>query len=114
MRPRPFSTVVLTASSLAGAKVVRDIGFKRRLIALQRQQIVGAMGEDLVGNLDLTPHGIDGHQRTFELLCLGELVKKIGDSGDFVALLRNAYLRQDQPGRSGISTERVQSLEPAA
>lgn len=38
-----------------GAKIVDDIGFEGGLVALERPQIIGLVGDDLVGDLDLEP-----------------------------------------------------------
>jgi hypothetical protein len=72
------------------------------------------VGHDLVGDVDLTAHGIDGDQGTFELAGFGELVEKLGNSGNLVGLLRNPELRQGQSCGGGIGAERVQGLEPLA
>ena len=85
-----------------GAEIVVDIGFERGLVALQGEQVIGLVGDDLGGDLDLAAHGVDGHQGALELPGLGELVEKIGDGGDLVGLLRDAGLRQRQPGRGGV------------
>nr|WP_283817623.1 hypothetical protein [Bradyrhizobium diazoefficiens] len=47
------------------------------------------MGDDLVGDLDMAAHGVNGDQGAFELADLGKLVEKLGDGGDLVGLLRN-------------------------
>ena len=49
-----------------GAEILGDIGFERGLIALEREQVVGAEGDDLVGDRDLAAHGVDAGQRPFE------------------------------------------------
>src|SRR6202011_1852321 len=72
-----------------GAEIVLDIGFERGLVALEREQVIGLVGDDLVSNLDLAAHGVDGNERALELFGLGELIEKIGDGGDLVGLLRN-------------------------
>jgi len=70
------------------------------------------VGDDLVGDLDLAAHGVDGHQRAFELLDLGEVIEKLRDGGDLVGLFRHAELRQREPGIAGISTQRMKRLQP--
>ena len=72
------------------------------------------MGDDLVGDLDLAAHGVDGDQCAFELLGLGEFVEEIRDGGDLVGLFRHAELRQDQPRRGRVGAERMQGFEPFA
>jgi hypothetical protein len=78
----------------SGAKIVDNIGFERRLVALERQQIVGLVRDDPVGDLDLTAHGVDGDQGAFELLVFGELIEKFRNGGDLVGLLRDGELCQ--------------------
>lgn len=39
------------------AEILFDFFFKSRLVALQGQQVVGLVGKDLVGDLDLGAHG---------------------------------------------------------
>jgi hypothetical protein len=70
-----------------GAEIVLDIGFERGLVALEGKQVIGLVSNDLVGNLDLAAHGVDGDERTLKLFGLGELIEKIGDGGDLVGLL---------------------------
>ena len=116
IRPCPFSTIGFgdELAGRGGAEVGHDIGFQGRLVALERQQVIGLVGHDLVGDLDLTAQGVDGDQGPFELAGLGEVVEKLGNSGDLVGLLRNAELRQGQSCGGGIGAERVQGLEPLA
>jgi len=97
-----------------GVEVVFGIGFERRLVAPEGEHIIGLVGDDLVSDLDLTAHGIDGHQRTFDLLGLGKFIEEIRDGGDLVGLFRHAELRQDQSCRGRVCTERVQGFEPLA
>ena len=95
-----------------GAEIVLDIGFQGRLVAFQGEQKIGLVGDDLVGDLDLAAHGVDGHQRARELPGLGEVVEKLRDGGDLVGLFRNAQLRQRQPGVGGVGAERMQGFQP--
>ena len=97
-----------------GAEIVLDIGFEGGLVAFEGEQVIGLVGDDLVGDLDLAAHGVDGDERAFELLGLGELVEQLGDGGDLVGLFRNLKLRQGQPGVGGVGAERMQGFEPLA
>jgi hypothetical protein len=54
------------------------------------------VGDDLVGEVDLAAHGVDGHQRPFKLIGCGEVVEEFRDGDDFVGLLRDAELSEDQ------------------
>ena len=76
----------------SGGEIVLHIGFEGGLVALEGQEIVGLVGDDPVGDLDLTAHRIDGHERPGELLGLGKVVQKIGNGGDLVGLFRDGEL----------------------
>ena len=84
------------------------------MVALQGQQVVGLVLDDLAGDLDLAAHGVDGDERPVELAGLGQVIEQVGDGGDLVGLLRNRQLRQGQPGGGGVGAERMQRLEPLA
>jgi len=98
--------------SRRGAKIVFDLGFQGQLVALQGEHEVGLVGDDLVDDRNLTAHGVDRHQRAFELLGLGEVIEKLRDGRDFVGLFRHAELRQREPGIAGISAQRMKRLQP--
>jgi hypothetical protein len=91
-----------------GAEIVLDIGFERRSIALEGQQVIGLVGDDPVSDLDLAAHGVDADQGALELLGLGEMVEQIGDGGDLVGLFRHAQLRRCQPRRGRVGAKRVE------
>ena len=97
-----------------GAEIVPDIRFESRLVAFEGKQVIGLMGDDLIGDLDLAAHGVDAHEGALELLGFGKLIEKIGDGGDLIGLLRNAQLRQCQPGMGGVGAQRMQGFEPFA
>jgi hypothetical protein len=52
------------------------------------------VGNDLVGDLDLTAQSIDGHKRAGKLLGFGETVQEIGNGGDLIGLFWDGELRQ--------------------
>jgi hypothetical protein len=60
------------------------------------------VGNDFVGDFDLTAHGINADERTFELLFFGQIVEQLGDGGDFVGLFRNAPLCQHKSGGGSV------------
>ena len=97
-----------------GFEIAFDIGFERGLIAFESEEIIGAMGDDFVGDFDLTAHRVDGDERAFELLGFGELIEQLGNGGDFIAFLGNRQLRQGQAGVGGVSAERMQGLQALA
>ena len=78
------------------AEIGSDVGLQGRVIALEGQQIVGAMADDLVGDLDLTAHGVDGDERPFQLPGLGKLIEQIWDGGDLVGLFGDRELRRNR------------------
>ena len=72
------------------------------------------MFDDLVGDLDLAAHGVDGHERSFELIGFGQVVEEFRDGRDFVGLLGHAELSQDQSSVGRVGTQRMEGLEPLA
>jgi hypothetical protein len=52
--------------------------------------------DDLGGDLDLTPHGVDGDEGAFELSFLRQMIEQDGDGRYLVGLLGHADLRQLQ------------------
>ena len=95
-------------------EITFDIGFERGLISFEREEIIGAMVDDLVGDFDLATHGVDGDERAVELPGVGELVEQLGDCSDFIGLFRNGKLRQSQPGVGGVGAQRMQRFQPLA
>ena len=79
---------------------------------LEGEQVISLVGDDLVGDGNLTARGIDADERTFELLCLGKLIQKIRDRGDLIGLLWHAQLQQDQPRMGGIGAQGMEGLSP--
>ena len=57
------------------AEIFRDIGFKRRLIALERKQIITAVGDNPTGDPGLGAHGVNGHEGACKLAVPGKLVE---------------------------------------
>ena len=98
----------------SGAKIVRNLGFEGRLVAFEGEQVIGLVFDDLVGDLDLAAHGVDGHERSFELIGFGQVVEEFRDGRDFVGLLGHAELSQDQSSVGRVGTQRVEGLEPRA
>ena len=79
------------------SEVIFGIGFERWLVTFEGENVVGFVGDDLVSDLDLTTHGVDGDQRAFELLCFCKFIEQIRNGGNLVGLFRHAELRQGQP-----------------
>jgi hypothetical protein len=69
---------------------------------------------DLIGDSDLTAHGVDGHQRSFELFGFGQVVEKLRNGRDFIGFLGHAELSRDEPGISRIGAQGVERLEALA
>jgi hypothetical protein len=84
------------------------------LVAFEGEQIVGLVFDDPVGDRNLAAHGIDGHQRSLELIGFGQVVEKPRGSGDFIGFLGHAELSQDQSGIARIGTQRMEGFEPLA
>jgi hypothetical protein len=95
--PRFDAAVPLLDNGLAddffrqsGTEVVSDLGFEGRLVALEGEQVIGLMFDDLVGDRDLAAHGVDGHQRALELAGFGQVVEELGNGSLFIGLLGHA------------------------
>ena len=81
-------TSFLSATFLSGAflsghlKQVLDVSVELPLVGLHRQQVVGAAVDDLLGNLGLAAHGVDGDDAPAQL----QQRQQLGDGGDFVGI----------------------------
>jgi hypothetical protein len=89
----------------SGLEVIGDLGFKRWLVALEGEQVVSLVLNDLIGDGYLTAYGVDGHQRSFELFGFGQVVEKLGNGRDFIGFLGHAELSKDEPGISRIGAQ---------
>ena len=119
--PRFDAAVPLLNNGLAndflhrsGAEEVCDLGFQGRLVALEGEQVIGLMFDDLVGDRNLAALGVDGHQRALELAGFGQVVEELGNSGDFIGLLGHAELAQHQSGIARVRTQRMQRFQSLA
>lgn len=74
------------------AEIYSHVGFEGRLVALEAQDIVGAMVDDILSDAGLTAHGVDGDHGAGELACIGESVEHVGDGEDLVGFLGHAEL----------------------
>src|ERR1700733_9176284 len=97
-----------------GVEIVFYVGFQGRLVALEGEHVIGLVGNDPVGDVDLTTHGVDGHQRALELLGGGDVSKKSGMAVNFVVFSGKAGGGGTAPRRSRVGAERVQGFEPIA
>ena len=62
------------------------------LVAFDGQQVIGLLGNDLLGNRPLAAHGINTHEETFQV----QGVEQFRNGGDLVALRRDLLLTQHQ------------------
>ncbi len=83
-----LSATFLSATFLSGAflsghlKQVLDVSVELPLVGLHRQQVVGAAVDDLLGNLGLAAHGVNGDDAPAQL----QQRQQLGDGGDFVGM----------------------------
>src|SRR5208283_1346860 len=70
-----------------------DILTQRALVAFQRQDIVSLLVDDLLRDVSLTPHGINGHDRALDR----QRVEKLRDRYDLVGFFSPFELSQDEP-----------------
>ena len=73
------------------------------LIAFEGEDVVGALGEDLGGDVALTAHGVDGDDGAFDR----EHVEKLGNGGDFVRLGFGLHLPEHEAMIGGESRDDV-------
>src|SRR4051794_20258478 len=66
---------------------------QRALIALQREHVIGFLVHELLCDVALAAHGIDGHDRTLDR----QHVQQFGNSDDLVGLFRDLHLTQHEP-----------------
>jgi hypothetical protein len=76
----------------SGVEIIDDLGLERWLVALEGEQVVCLVFNDLIGDGDLTAHGVDGHQRSVKLFGFGQVVEKFRNGGDFIGFLGRAEL----------------------
>lgn len=78
-----------------------------RMIVLHAQHIVRLALADRLGDLGLSPHRVDGHDRAFERQGLEQL----GDSGYFVGFLRRGGLSQHHSDTRRKGADQVQRMD---
>ena len=88
---------------------VSDALVELTLILFHRQHVIGPAVHNLLGNLPLTSHGVNGDDTTMPV----QQVQQLGNGGDFIGLRRGFDLAQGQslpPRRRGY---RVMGCRPA-
>jgi hypothetical protein len=91
---------ILEAGGALLAEEIGDVAMQRRLVVLERQQVIGAPVANDGGDLLLAADGIDGDNGAFQ----AEQREKLGNGGDLVVLGTDGELTQHQalarrPGR---------------
>ena len=87
---------------------VLDCLQQARLIALDRQQVVATLGDDLVGDELLATHSVDTDEKALEV----EGRQEFGNGHDLVALAGHFLLAEDQPQVGGEGAYHVQRILP--
>ena len=82
----------------------RQVLLEGRLVALDRQQVVGALVSYGARDLLLAAHGVDGHQSALEL----QHLEQPGDGDDLVLLVGDGLLAQHQLLAAGPRRDHVQ------
>lgn len=82
-------------------KGVADLLQQARLIALDHQQIIAALVDDLSGNVFLAAHSVDTDEKAFYV----QGFEQFRNGGDLIALRINAFLAKDDAQVSGESTD---------
>ena len=76
------------------------------LVLLDGQDVVRPRVSDLLGDVLLAAHGVDAHQRPFQV----QQLQQLGDGRDLVALVLDGDQAQRQAGRAGPGADQVQGL----
>ena len=82
------------AQRLRPLEQVSDALVELTLVLLHRQDVIGPAVCDLLGNLPLAAHGVNGHDAAVQI----QQVQQLGNGGDLIGLLR----RPDLPQRQGV------------
>ena len=89
---RAYRCVCKTARFLLFGEQFNIIA-QRPLIALERENVISFLIDDLLRDVALTPHRINGDHRSFNL----HHVEQRGDRHNLVRLLTNLHLREHEP-----------------
>lgn len=93
-----------------GVKEVLDLIMQGALIALESQDVIPALLDDLLGDFGLTAHRINGHDTARQL----KEFQQLRDRLDFVRLLLGGFSPQYQSVAVGPSADHVQRRFAAA
>ena len=80
------------AQCLGPCEQVSDALVELTLVLLHRQHVIGPVVCDLLGNLPLAAHGVNGHDAVVQI----QQVQQLGNGGDFVGLRLSLDLTQGQ------------------
>ena len=80
------------AQCLGPCEQVSDALVELTLVLLHRQHVIGPASCDLLGNLPLAAHGVNGHDAVVQI----QQVQQLGNGGDFVGLRLSLDLTQGQ------------------
>jgi len=77
------------------------------LIFLDRQDVVAAALDDLLGNGFLTAHRIDRHQGAMQV----QQLQQLGNSGDFIGLAVHRHLAESEVVLGGLGADQMQGAK---
>ena len=72
-----------------------DVLAQQALVAFQRENVIGLLVDDLLSDITLATHRIDGHDSAFDR----QHVQELGDSDDLVGFFRDLDLAQHKASR---------------
>ena len=85
-----------------------DLGPQGRLVGLHRQQIIGALFGDRLGDGGIGGDGVDGDDGALQTVLGAEPGEQRRDGGELVRLVRHRLLRQHQAGGGGEGGDEVE------
>ena len=80
-----------------------QLPFQARLVVLDRQEVVGAAGDDPLGGAPPGAHGVGGDDRTAGV----QGGEQLGQGGDLVGLIRHSALSHDHSARPARGRQEV-------
>ena len=91
-----------------------DLGAQARLVGLDREQPVGALGGDRAGDVGIGGDGVDGDERALQPVLGAEPLEQRRDGGELARLVGHRLLGEHQAGGGGEGGDEVQRARARA
>ena len=107
----PFNIIRGHVGAVLGVSVnegLFDLGGQRLLVALERQYVVTALSDDLLGDFHLAARRVDGDDAAVQV----QQLQQTRNGCDLVRLRLGRQLSQHHPVGGGKGTDHVQCAQP--